>query len=327
MRASNKHSYFIGILLFVFSLQVHGQEIYNRYGFLLEQSDGRYILKEEAAIRKHAGFNPDEAPCDMYLPYKNTGNFLAEKEFAGCKTKRFVFKKYPGYELSLEADLPQEEGPCPYIIWIHGGGWHGGDLYGHKHFSTFLASHGIAGVRISYSLLSQGATFTDTWQDIQDAVGFIKEHAVELKLDTTNFGFAGHSAGGHLAAYAAMRTPGCKFLAAFNGIYDIRNVLLGYVPGKDHEPYFGTTEEEKEFASPVSFVHPHAPFCLLTYSSGDYLIDKEQIRSFEKELINRHIPFKTIEKEYYSHAGFLGTDLVEPMLLTVLAMAKQVFNE
>lgn len=316
------------ILSFVLvSLNVLSQDIYNRYGFLLKRDGDTYALAEENEIRKQATFDLDKAPCDMYQPFENTGNFIAWTELEKCTTKTFVYKKYPNYELKLEVDLPKREGCFPFIVWIHGGGWHSGDFYGHKSFSTYLASNGIAGVRISYSLMTQGARFEDTWQDIQDAVSFIKEHAKELKLDTSNFGFAGHSAGGHLSSYAAMRTEGCKLLVSFNGIYDIANVVQGYVPSSEHDSYFGKSLKEKEYASPVNYVHRKAPFCMLTYSSGDYLIDKYQVERFEQALKKNDVQYKTIRKDYYSHAGFLGTDLYEPMMLETLKLARDILSK
>lgn len=315
------------LLLFVWD-NIHSQDIYNRYGFPLKlMEDNSYMLKEDAEIRKQAGFDLNNAPCDMYVPYINNGNFINEQEYQRCQTKTFIYKKYSNYELKLEVDIPEGQGLFPFIVWIHGGGWHSGDFYGHKNFSTYLASNGIAGVRISYSLQSQGAKFSDTWADIQDAVLFIKEKATELNLDTTNFGFAGHSAGGHLASYAAMKTSGCKFLVSLNGIYDIANITSGYVPGPEHDSYFGKTKKEKEYASPIQYVHKNAPLTLLTYSSGDYLIDKYQIKRFEEALLRNNVKYKIIQKEYYSHAGFLGTDLYEPMMLMILTEAKEAFTK
>lgn len=317
---------FIFVFLLFISTTVNSQDIYNRYGFVLLQKGDQYILKDEAYIRKQAGFNLDQSPCDMYVPYNNLGRFIKDEEYNKCITKSFIYKRYTNYELKMEIDIPVGKGNFPFIMWIHGGGWHGGNLYGHKNFSRYLASNGIAGVRISYSLLFQGAKFKDTWSDIQDALAFVKKHAVELHLDKTKFGFAGHSAGGHLSAYAAMRTKNCKLLVSMNGIYDIKNVCSGYVPGKEHDAYFGTTDNDKEFASPINYVHSDSPYCLLTYSSGDYLVDKNQIKSFEQELKNNKVPYKTIQKDYYAHAGFLGTDLYEPTLLTILSIAKTLFS-
>jgi acetyl esterase/lipase len=316
------------ILLFFLLLPVSifsQQKIINRYGLDLIQSGNEYKLKDEAKIRELNVFNPDSVPEDMFIPYTYKRLFIKETDYHNCITKTFVFKDYPGYELKLQVDLPENpKGKLPFIVWIHGGGWHSGDYNGHSLQSRYLASNGIAGVRISYSLLTQGATFKDTWQDIQDALAYIKNHADELNLDTLRFGFAGHSAGGHLASYAAMRTKGAKLLVSFNGIYDLEHTVSGFVPSNRHDKYFGLSSvEDRRFASPITFVHPDAPYCVLTYSSGDFLIDKQQIINFEAALKKNNVKYEILEKDFYSHTAFVGTDLYEPMLLKLLILARK----
>ena len=317
---------FLFILLVMRGFVFSQQKIINRYGLdLVSVGENKYKLKDEAKIREMKVFNPDSVPEDMYIPYTYKRLFITESDYQQCVTKTFVFKDYPDYELKLAVDLPKEsKGKLPFIIWIHGGGWHMGDFNGHSLQSRYLASNGIAGVRISYSLLTQGAKFEDTWKDIQDALAFVKSHADELGLDPQRFGFAGHSAGGHLSAYAAMRTKGTKLLISFNGIYDLEHTVPQFVPSDRHNNYFGLSSvDSRRNASPVTFVHPEAPYCVLTYSGGDFLVDKQQIVSFQNALKANHVKYEILEKSFYSHTAFVGTDLYEPMLLKLLILARK----
>lgn len=308
--------------------QVYGQKTINRYGLELTKAKEGYKLKDESKIRRFDLFDVDDAPADMFEPYERKRVYLKDDDFHHCETITVVYKKYPSYELKMAIDLPenrQEGEKLPFIIWIHGGGWWSGDLGGHSLHSRYLASNGIAGVRISYSLLTQNdATFADSWQDIQDALAYIRENAGEYGLDPERFGFAGHSAGGHLAAYAAMRTPGTKMLVSFNGIYDLVHTVDEFVPSERHEHYFDLNRKSsRKEASPVTFVHPGAPYCLLTYCSGDTLVDDGQIAAFTKALKNNGVEYDFLFKEYYSHMGFIDTDLLEPTLMKVLIEAKK----
>ncbi len=312
-------------LLATFTLSAQDR-IINRYGLELLRVKGGYRLVDENNIVTKGLFDLSKVPADMYEPYYRSRTFLKDEDFHQCETIEMVFVKYPGYELKLAIDLPRErEGKAlPFMIWIHGGGWHTGNFGGHSLQSRFLAGHGIAGVRISYSLLTQGAYFSDTWNDIQAALAFIKEHAEEYNLDPTRFGFAGHSAGGHLAAYAAMRIPETKLLVSLNGIYDLVNTYPGYVPSSRHDDYFNlASEESRKEASPVTFVHPGAPYCLLTFTGGDTLVDKDQVKTFTRALRNNGVKYDLIYKDYYSHNGFNDTDLFEPMLMKILLTAQQ----
>lgn len=307
-------------------MSMSGQRIINRYGLDLVKTKSGYRLQEESKIARLGIFDIETAPADMFVPFERSRLYIKDEDFHQCETQVVVFKKYPEYELKLAIDLPKNrtEEKLPFIVWIHGGGWHMGDFNGHSLHSRYLAGNGIAGVRISYSLLTQGATFADTWQDIQDALAFVKEHADEYGLDPERFGFAGHSAGGHLATYAAMRTPGTKLLVSFNGIYDLVHTVPEYVPSSRHDNYFGLASlQSRKECSPVTFVHPDAPYCLLTYCSGDYLVDKGQVATFTKALRENGVKYDLLFKEYYSHMGFIDTDLLEPTLMRVLIEAKK----
>ncbi len=313
------------LLAVLCTLPLCGQRVVNRYGLDLVRVKGGFKLQDEAKIARHQIFDLEALPGDMLEPYSGKRVFLKDDDFHHVRTEEFVFKTYPGYELKLAVDLPEkQDGPVPYIIWIHGGGWHEGNYGAHSLHSRFLASNGIAGVRISYSLLTQGATFKDTWQDIKDAVAFIREHAEEWGLAVDRFGFAGHSAGGHLAAYAAMRIPETKMLVAMNGIYDLMNTVDEFVPSHRHDDYFNlASEESRKEVSPVTYVHPGAPYTILTYSGGDILVDKQQVKTFYRALRKAGVPFDYWYKDYYSHSGFLGTDLLEPTLMRILIACYQ----
>ena len=303
------------------------ERIINRYGLEIFMGKGRvWKLMDEANIVSKGIFDIEKAPADMFEPYSRSRSFLKDEDFHKCETIEVVYKKYPGYELKLALDLPRgREGKAlPFIVWIHGGGWHTGNFGGHSLQSRFLAGNGIAGVRISYSLLTQGAVFADTWKDIQDALAFVREHAAEYNLDPDRFGFAGHSAGGHLASYAAMRTPGTKLLISLNGIYDLVHTFPGYVPSSRHDDYFGlASQESRAECSPVTFVHSGAPYCLLTFTGGDTLVDKEQVKTFTRALRANGVKYDLIYKDWYSHNGFNDTDLFEPMVMKMLITAQQ----
>lgn len=307
------------------ALPLQAQRVVNRYGLELVRVKGGFKLMDENKIARHQIFDLENLPGDMLEPYSGKRVFLKDDDFHHVRTQEYVFKTYPDYELKLAVDLPEkQDGPVPYMIWIHGGGWHEGNFGAHSLHSRFLASNGIAGVRISYSLLTQGAVFQDTWQDIQDAVAFIQAHAQEWGLDAGRFGFAGHSAGGHLAAYAAMRIPGAKMLVALNGIYDLVNTVDEFVPSSRHDTYFNLPSvESRQEVSPVTWVHSGAPYTILTYSSGDILVDKQQVKTFIRALRKAGVPFDYWYKDYYSHSGFLGTDLLEPTLMRILIACYQ----
>ena len=302
------------LTILLFSILVNNmiaQEVMNRYSHILTPTSDGYKLKDEEKIRSLKVFDLDKAPADMFVPYSTKNLFIQEQDYQQCETKRFLYKKYPDYDLYLEVDIPKGKG----------------DLYGMKRMSTYLASHGIAGVRISYSLLPQGGNMQKAWSDIQDVLEFIKKHAEALGLDKNKFGFGGHSAGAHLSAYAAMRTPGTKLMVGFNGAYALENIKEGFEPNDHHFQFLGNTPALKKEASPINFVHTKAPFCLLGYSTGDDLVDPDQVKLLIAKLDESKVPYELMWSELYSHSAYLATDLYEPTLMKVLITAKKIFKE
>jgi acetyl esterase/lipase len=88
--------------------------------------------------------------------------------------------------------------PRSLVIWIHGGGWQGGDKYPCNHAPSLLAG-GFAIASINYRL-SGDATFPAQIHDCRAAVRWLRAHAAEYGLDPRRVGSWGSSAGGHLSA-------------------------------------------------------------------------------------------------------------------------------
>jgi acetyl esterase/lipase len=101
----------------------------------------------------------------------------------------------------------QRDGPHPLLVQVHGGGW----VYGRKEHQALpllyhLAAHGWLCAAIHYRL-SPLATFPEHLIDVKRALAWLREHAKELGADPGFAAITGGSAGGHLAALAAL-TPG-----------------------------------------------------------------------------------------------------------------------
>ena len=84
------------------------------------------------------------------------------------------------------------------VIWIHGGGWEGGDKADCP-VLPFLRDSRLAIASINYRF-SQESPFPAQLEDCRTAIRYLREFSREYGLDTTRFAVAGRSAGGHLAA-------------------------------------------------------------------------------------------------------------------------------
>ena len=104
--------------------------------------------------------------------------------------------------------LPAGKGRFPVVVLIHGGCWARGfaeraDIEG---VANALAKRGIAVWNVEYRQLGDpGAGWPGSFQDIAAAVDYLPALAKRYPLDLARVSFVGHSAGAHLALWAASR--------------------------------------------------------------------------------------------------------------------------
>ncbi|MDQ5826598.1 MAG: alpha/beta hydrolase [Chloroflexota bacterium] len=95
----------------------------------------------------------------------------------------------------------------PVVVFIHGGFWRSQyDLTHAGHAAHALSEAGFATWSIEYRRIGHlGGGWPGTFQDVGAAVDYLRELAPRYSLDLDRIVVAGHSAGGHLAAWAASR--------------------------------------------------------------------------------------------------------------------------
>lgn len=208
--------------------------------------------------------------------------------------------------LELDVYLPKTAGDRrPAVLQIHGGGWVIGDkreqglpLLHH------LAAHGWVGFNANYGL-SPRATFPDHLIDVKRAIAWIREHAAEYGVDPGFVCITGGSAGGHLAALAALTANDPKYQPGFEqadtrlqgavcfyGVYcfidrlgvspkEFTSVLLERLVMKARRR---DAPEAYREASPIDRIHEGAPPMLIVHGDQDTLAPVEYARHFAEEL-------------------------------------------
>lgn len=92
--------------------------------------------------------------------------------------------------------------PLPTIVWIHGGAWISGSKENVDPYMRILAAEGYTTIAVNYTLGPEGF-YPKAVHQINDALGYIDEHAADLGVDPTQIVLAGDSAGGQLASQMA----------------------------------------------------------------------------------------------------------------------------
>jgi acetyl esterase/lipase len=98
----------------------------------------------------------------------------------------------------LDLYLPAKiDKPLPLIVWIHGGGWSGGDKANPPGLA--MLSRGYAVASLNYRLTKE-AIYPAQIHDCKGAIRWLRAHAEQYHLDPKHIGVWGASAGGHLVA-------------------------------------------------------------------------------------------------------------------------------
>jgi acetyl esterase/lipase len=103
-----------------------------------------------------------------------------------------------------ELFLPDGNGPFPVVVVIHGGYWRARyDKQLMTELCMDLAGRGLAAWNLEYRRVGNGGGWPETFLDVAAGIDALTELDAPLDLETV--GAVGHSAGGHLALWAAAR--------------------------------------------------------------------------------------------------------------------------
>jgi acetyl esterase/lipase len=103
-----------------------------------------------------------------------------------------------------ELYLPDGDQPTPVVVVLHGGFWR--DRYDRHLMDDLcadLAARGLAAWNLEYRRLGGGGGWPATFEDVAAGIDHLAELDAPLQLDRVSA--VGHSAGGHLALWAAGR--------------------------------------------------------------------------------------------------------------------------
>ncbi|MBW4721786.1 alpha/beta hydrolase family protein [Saccharothrix obliqua] len=106
---------------------------------------------------------------------------------------------------------PGPPGPLPVVVVLHGGFWHQRyDLALGRPLAADLAAHGVTAFNAEYRRVGGGGGWPMTGDDVLAAIDALDSDVITL----------GHSAGGHLAVWAAARHPRVVGAVAQAGVLD-----------------------------------------------------------------------------------------------------------
>ena len=160
----------------------------------------------------------------------------------------------PSAAETFDLYCPSGRGPFPVWVSLHGGFWQALDKVQNAQFSQGLLDHGFAVCNVNYGLCPQ-TRLPDIVAQVARALGFLAREASALGIDAERLNLTGHSAGGHLAAMAALDAEGppLRAILPVSGVFDLAP-LMALPMGR----LFGLASADVARLSPLHHAAPAA---------------------------------------------------------------------
>ena len=141
------------------------------------------------------------------LSTKTTPNSSVQIEPSPYESKSFLNLSYGEHERNvMDVWLVKSDQASPMVIYIHGGGFKGGDKKKGLRYRDYFLKEGVSFAAINYRFLPQSKNGVfDCFNDSKRALQFISSKAQEWNLDRSKFALCGGSAGAGTCLWLAYK--------------------------------------------------------------------------------------------------------------------------
>jgi acetyl esterase/lipase/peptidoglycan/xylan/chitin deacetylase (PgdA/CDA1 family) len=266
----------------------------------------------------------------LRLASGGSGNSIAPSVFDPAKlgaTQRDVpYCRPGGSPLRMDVYYPRTaDGRWPGVVFVHGGGWTGGDKSQVGPEGPALRDAGFLVFSVNYRLGPQHR-FPAMIEDVKCAVRFLRANAASFNLDPERIGAWGSSAGGHLAALLGMADASAGFdvgeysgqssrVRAVSSFYGPMDFTVAFAGGHESKPeVFGGYDPVR--ASPISYASAGDPPFLFVHGDSDQLVPLSQSERMHAKLQQVGVPSKLVAVANANHG-------LTPLTGTVISPSRQ----
>jgi acetyl esterase/lipase len=210
--------------------------------------------------------------------------------------KDVVYGNVHGAGLLADIAYPEDKGPFPVILSVHGGRWvasHRSDPGEGAIDVKQWAGFGLFAMSIDYRLVGCSPP-PACYQDVQCAIRWVHAHKDKYPIDADRVFLIGMSAGGHLVSLAATlgdgpfpRTGGwekqpntIRGVISLSGPYDLEKLSWGNL----WMPAGGDPTTARRLASPIRHVAAKTTPILILHSDNDGSVPIQQARDMAAAL-------------------------------------------
>jgi acetyl esterase/lipase len=218
-----------------------------------------------------------------------------------------------GRKEKLDVYIPSGEwkNNRPAVLFIHGGGFKGGDKaeYRSASVSADLARAGYVAVSCNYVLSTKEkpGAWPQNIADCREAVRWMRKNASDLGIDPQRIAVAGGSAGGYLALMVGLTdekpelggNPKATISSKVSAVINMYGVTSSGKHGKEMLANLGA-DADKIF-SPLTYVTSKSVPVLILHGTADKTVDIKQSQNLEEVLIKNKVDYNFVEVEEGEH--------------------------
>jgi len=131
----------------------------------------------------------------------------AQTVIANVSIESHIYKTRGLKRLELTVFQPADRATdkiLPAIVFFHGGGLRERRIWEFRPLSKYLVDSGMVAIVATYTVKHHGRTIYESISDAKSAIRWVRKHADEFGIDVNLLAAGGGSAGGYLAACAAL---------------------------------------------------------------------------------------------------------------------------
>jgi acetyl esterase/lipase len=235
----------------------------------------------------------------------------------GARLTHSIYKPAGGYRI-----------PTPMLLYVHGGGWIGGDPDGSAHDLRWFADHGWLVISLDYRLASPThPTWNSATSDVVCGLDWAAANAERLGGDVSHIAVVGDSAGGTLALTASYAIaagsrvsvctgphPKVGAVVAGSPVIDLKHSYEHGLPQPGREPtnfivrYLGGPPAQHPdrvaAVSPAHYLAKGAPPTLLIVPAQDTFIPPEGSDGFVAAARAAEVPVERVDIPFAGHTFY-----------------------